>query len=252
MAKAKKKAARKAAPSRKATPRKAAARKGRAKAPTSRAKRGAPSAKPAKTGAKRTEGVGALFDALIARASKVAAAKGAKLQLEPGLTDAQISAVEKSIRPHFGACAFSAPPSYRSFLRKHGGVYLTGDQFHPDAFAILGPADIRTDTRELVHVPRGVEWETEAGDPCTITTNHLVAFASAGDSEARWCFCTDAPGPDGELPVYYHHQDEPRCAKDVKSGAWINPTAKKPAYRSFPEWLRAYVEAFCEGERLRR
>jgi hypothetical protein len=247
MAKAKARAKRTAKPITKKKPARASKAKAYATKPAPR-KAAAKVAARAKRGG---NGVDDLFDALLARASKHAASHGARLQLEPGLTDAQISSLARSIRPHFGTCSFVAPPSYRAFLKKHGGVYVTGGEFHPDAFAILGPADIRTDTHDLVHVPRGVEWETEAGDPCTITTNHLVAFASAGDSEARWCFCTDAPGPDGELPVYYHHQDEPRCAKNAKTGAWINPTAKKPAYRSFVEWLRAYVEAFCEGERLR-
>lgn len=212
------------------------------KAPARVALRSAPASK--------RSSVESLIDALIARAAKFAESNGARLQIEPGLTDAQIDAIAKSIKPHTGPFSFPIPPSYRAFLKRHGGIYLTGGEFHPDAFGILGPADIKTDTRELVHVPKGVEWETEAGDPCVIGTNHLVAFAVA-DSEARWCFCTDSVGPDGELPVYYHHQDEPRCAKDVKTGAWINPSAKKPSFRSFPEWLRAYVEAFCEGERLR-
>src|SRR5262245_46176412 len=87
-----------------------------------------------------------LIDALVMRASRFAAAHGARLQIEPGLSDSHVAAIAESIKPHFGMFSFPIPPSYRAFLRKFGGIYLTGGKFHPDAFGILGPADIKTDT----------------------------------------------------------------------------------------------------------
>ena len=189
------------------------------------------------------------FESLIGKATKYIEGKGGHLVAEKGLTDQGIAALTKSIKPHYGHFDYPIPPSYRAFLKSYGGVYVEGGGFHPDTFAILGPKDVQNDTRELVHVPKGVEWENELDQPVKITTNHLVAFASAGDSEGRWCFAVDLPGPDGELPVFFHHQDDPRSARNAKNGEWLYASGAKPAYPDFVSWLRDYVDELCADAR---
>jgi hypothetical protein len=190
-----------------------------------------------------------VFDSLIQKASRHIEGRGGRLVIEKGMSDDAIEKLCGSIKPHYGSLSYALSPAYRAFLRKYGGVYAEGGGYHPDTFAILGPQDVKNDTRELVHVPKGVEWENERDEAVKITTNHLVAFASAGDSEGRWCFAVDTPGPDGELPVYFHHQDDPRSARDAKTGEWIYPSAAKPAYPDFVSWLREYVDEFCDDAR---
>jgi len=96
-------------------------------------------------------------------------------------------------------------------------------------------------------VPAGVRWKDEQGRACTITTDHLVAFA-AGPSGCVWCF--DASAGAGELPVVAHDQDEPMHARDVETGAPVSSRA--PDYPDFMAWLAGQVEALCAPPRRRR
>ncbi len=166
------------------------------------------------------------------------------------LSDAQINEFAARIRPHFGKVSYRPPVSYRSLLNTVGPIeYLVGDA----GFRLLTPKAVPLDTRELVHVPKGVEWEDAAGSPCVISTNHLIAFAEwPPDSEGRWCFDNEAETDDGELPVYFHEQDEPLCAKEVKTGRWVNPKSKKPAYANFTAWLGAAVADYVKQRKRSR
>lgn len=166
------------------------------------------------------------------------------------LSNAAITAFAARVRPHFGKVNYRPPPSYRALLRAYGPIeYLVGDD-EGSGFRLLGPKAVVADTRDLVHVPRGVEWEDAAGQPVVISTNHLVAFAEwLPASEERWCFDLEAETTDGELPVYLHDQDEPRCAKDVKTGRWVEPKARKPRYENFTAWL---VAAVADYEKRRK
>jgi hypothetical protein len=158
-----------------------------------------------------------------------------------------LSARMKKLHP------FPVPPSFRAFLGQVGAVGVGGydkdGDFDETGFRVLPPKEIFSDTRELVHVPKGVEWEDAKGKPCTISTNHLVAFGEiGGDGEGRWCFATTEPQKSGELGVYYHHQDEPRCAKNAKTGEWIDRRASRPEFDGFIAWLEACVKRY-EGRK---
>jgi hypothetical protein len=186
-------------------------------------------------------------DQLIARANKA--------QVRP-LTDKEIDLFAHGIRPHFGKVTYRVPPSYRHVLRTVGAMSYEVRDTYEDAgfgFRLLGPKDVISDTRELVHVPKNVKWADPKGNECVITTNHLVAFAAwpADESEARWCFDLDDSKSDGELAVYLHHQDEP-LAKNLKTGAWVDAKASKPKYPNFTAWLAAAVSAFEKKARRSR
>ncbi len=168
------------------------------------------------------------------------------------LTSREIDEFASRIRPHFGKVHYEPPPSYRAVLNQFGPLDYPLDD--DDAgFRLLTPREVVVDTRELVHVPKGVEWEDASGRACIISTNHLVAFAEWPlDHESRWCFDIEAQTRDGESPVYFHDQDEPMCAKDVKTGQWVNPTSQKPAYANFSAWLEAAVGAYEKKAKRRR
>src|SRR5262249_5504777 len=78
----------------------------------------------------------------------------------------------------------------------------------------------------------------------TISTNHLVPFASAGDDECAFCFDVLAPAKDGEYPVYYHHQDEPR-ARYQAGGEWVEDAG--PDFANFRVWLAWIADELTLG-----
>ncbi|MFY2562909.1 hypothetical protein ACN469_35275 [Corallococcus terminator] len=145
----------------------------------------------------------------------------------------------ETVTPHFGAIEWAPPPSYREALSaglraatRHvaaAGRELGFSLYDADA---LGGAN-----EDLVHLPEGVTID----EGVDLSTNHLVGFAEA-DGEAVWCFDVSAPGANGEYPIYYHHQDQPR-AKVLATGAWLNPADAKPDFESFTQWLETMAAA---------
>jgi hypothetical protein len=115
------------------------------------------------------------------------------------------------------------PESYRVFLSLHSKVTA-------DGLKVLSRAEMEKLTK-FVHLPTG----SASGDR-EITTDHLVAFAKAGD-ESAWCFRIDC---DGEMPVYYFHQDNPP-AKFASDGNWLNPIHAVPQFSSFADWFELCV-----------
>lgn len=184
-----------------------------------------------------------VYRGLMDRVRAFAEAHGGRLELVEPATDEAIDALADRIEPEVGEFTYPVPPSYRAFLKLWGGAAVSGGDFTGDEFRILTLDQVVGDTEELVHMPEGVIWEDDEGREVEISTTHLVAFAAA-DIEARWCFGTDTPGEEGELPVFYHQQDEPLCARDVETGQPIDPEGAEPTYRDFTEWLHDYVEGF--------
>ncbi|MGI5163645.1 SMI1/KNR4 family protein [Spirillospora sp. CA-253888] len=146
---------------------------------------------------------------------------------------------ETSLEPHFGTVAWTLPPSYRAFLAEHNRlscVREVGD-LHVE-FVVVDEEEIVALNADLVHMPEHVS--RDAGR--YLSTNHLVGFAEAG-GEAVWCFDVTRPNADGEYPVYYHHQDEPR-ARYVEGGAWEEPDDAEPDFVSFAAWVATMTAAF--------
>jgi hypothetical protein len=162
------------------------------------------------------------------------------------LSAAAIDGIAAAIEPPFGSVEFTPPPSYRKFMAAFGSLRVLDGDGELAGFCVYTPAEIAAKTRGFVHVPAGVRWEDEAGRPCTLTTNNLIAFADTG-GEAKWCFDTAAPGPGGELPVCWHHQDEPLHARSRETGAPVSGRAHD--YPDFLAWLVGQVEEFCSPRR---
>lgn len=156
----------------------------------------------------------------------------------PASPDA-VRARETLPAPHSGTVAWSVPPSYRALLAEHNRLRCRREQDGAEGtFVLVDEQELAALNAELVHMPEGVS--REAGR--YLSTDHLVGFAEAG-YEAVWCFDVAQPGPDGEYPVYYHHQDEPR-ARYLADGAWEEEADAVPDFPSFAAWFAAMVAAF--------
>lgn len=106
---------------------------------------------------------------------------------------------------------------------------------------MLGPDEIQSVNQDLVHLPEGV-----SRGAASLTTNHLVGFATSGD-EGVWCFDVSQADANGNYPVYYHHQDEPRV-RTLPSLAWENEDDAQPDFQNFTHWLSTMVDALCAPE----
>ncbi|MCK8500116.1 SMI1/KNR4 family protein [Myxococcus sp. MISCRS1] len=148
-------------------------------------------------------------------------------------------ALVKAVKPHFGTLRWTPPPSYREALAL--GLCIAERNLQADGldvgFWLYDAEDIASANEDLVHLPEGVSIE----EGVDLSTNHLVGFAEAG-GEAVWCFDVSKPGPNGEYPIYYHHQDQPR-ARVLATGAWHNPEDATPDFESFPQWLETMTAA---------
>lgn len=150
---------------------------------------------------------------------------------------------EPPLEPHTGEIVWTPPASYRAAatagLRSAARHVVSIDS--KVGFSLLIGDERTSANADLVYLPDGV-----SRDPGVyLTTNHLVGFAEARH-EAIWCFDVSAPDADGEYPVYYHHQDEPR-ARLVAGGAWEDPTTQ-PDFASFTQWLESMTAALVAPE----
>jgi hypothetical protein len=158
-------------------------------------------------------------------------------------SDAACRARETGLEPHFGTVTWTVPPAYRAFLAEHNRLSCEREthDFRQE-FVVVDEEEIVALNADLVHLPEQV-----SRDPGRyLSTNHLVGFAEAGH-EAVWCFDVTQPNADGEYPVYYHHQDEPR-ARYVDGGAWEDPSDAAPDFVSFSAWLTTMTAAFTAVE----
>lgn len=150
---------------------------------------------------------------------------------------------ETLLEPHFGAIAWSVPPSYRTLLAEHNRLRCYREQDDLECeFVLVDEGELVELNAELVHMPEGVSREPGR----YLSTNHLVGFAEAGD-EAVWCFDVAQPDAAGEYPVYYHHQDEPR-ARYLADGEWEEQADAVPDFPSFAAWFEAMAAAFTAAE----
>ncbi|MDI2130600.1 hypothetical protein [Yinghuangia seranimata] len=150
-----------------------------------------------------------------------------------------VRARETLLEPHFGSVAWSVPPSYRAVLAEHNRLRCCREDDDSEReFVLVDEKELVELNAELVHMPEGVAREPGRD----LSTNHLVGFAEAG-YEAVWCFDVSQPGADGEYPVYYHHQDEPR-ARYLADGAWEEEADAAPDFPSFAAWFEAMAAAF--------
>jgi hypothetical protein len=143
------------------------------------------------------------------------------------------------IEPHFGSIQWQIPPSYGAFLLAASALKCTDD--NDRGLIVFDSTEMIATNTDLVHLPEGVH----RGDGNALSTNHLIGFASAGD-EAVWCFDIESPNADGEYPIYYHHQDEPRT-KVLATGQWEDP--RTPEFASFEAWFTAHVLALCSTQK---
>ncbi|MFY1828508.1 hypothetical protein ACN47A_21465 [Myxococcus fulvus] len=145
----------------------------------------------------------------------------------------------KVVKPHFGTLSWTPPPSYREALAL--GLSSAERSLQADGmdlgFRLYVAENIGSANEDLVHLPEGVSIE----EGVDLSTNHLVGFAEAG-GEAVWCFDVSKPGANGEYPIYYHHQDQPR-ARVLATGAWHDPEDATPDFESFPQWLETMTAA---------
>ncbi|MFC5891021.1 hypothetical protein RMN57_05275 [Kitasatospora sp. CM 4170] len=156
----------------------------------------------------------------------------------PASRDA-VRARETLLEPHFGAVDWSVPPSYGALLAEHNRLCCRREEDDLEReFVLVDEEELVDLNAELVHLPEGVGREPGR----YLSTNHLVGFAEAG-YEAVWCFDVAQPGEDGEYPVYYHHQDEPR-ARYLADGAWEEQADAVPDFPSFAAWFEAMAAAF--------
>lgn len=158
-------------------------------------------------------------------------------------TDEAIVLRETGLQPEFGTVTWSVPPSYRALLSDHNhfACYREFDG-RSQQFVLVDEEGIIDLNADLVHLPEGV-----SRDPGRyLSTNHLVGFAEAGD-EAAWCFDVTAADHNGEYPVYYHHQDEPR-ARYLVGGDWEDPADAVPDFPSFLAWFETIATAFTAPE----
>ncbi|WP_433561553.1 hypothetical protein ACQP1O_28690 [Nocardia sp. CA-151230] len=150
---------------------------------------------------------------------------------------------ETLVTPHFGTVAWSVPPSYRALLAEHNRLCCHREEDDREReFVLVDEGELVGLNADLVHMPEGVSREPGR----YLSTNHLVGFAEAG-YEAVWCFDVAQPGGDGEYPVYYHHQDEPR-ARYLADGAWEEQADAVPDFPSFAAWFEAMAAAFTSAQ----
>lgn len=168
----------------------------------------------------------------------VGALEGAKnVTVERGDPITKMSAFAALVKPPFGKLKWTPPPAYAHVLKTWGAFSVRRNIASLDmdvGFTLVGEDDIASLNEDLVHMPEGVSRD----EGVYLTTNHLVGFAEA-EGEAVWCFDVTA-GKDGDYPVYYHHQDEPR-ARILATGKWEEPDNAKPDFDSFSEWLETMV-----------
>ncbi|MER7708780.1 hypothetical protein ABTX81_38630 [Kitasatospora sp. NPDC097605] len=156
----------------------------------------------------------------------------------PASPDA-VRARETLSAPHVGTLVWSVPPGYRALLAEHNRLSCRRETDDGEReFVLVDEAESADLNADLVHLPEGVGREPGRD----LSTSHLVGFAEAG-YEAVWCFDVTRPGADGEYPVYYHHQDEPR-ARHLADGSWEDRADAVPDFPSFTAWLEAMAGAF--------
>jgi hypothetical protein len=167
-----------------------------------------------------------------------------QLSAAPPASDEAIRARENGLEPHFGSVTWSAPPSYRMFLAEHNRLLCRRTVGDNDAeFVIVNEEEMVPLNQTWVHLPEHV-----SRDPGRyLSTNHLVGFAYTVHDEAVWCFDVTEPDANGEYPVYYHHEDEPR-ARYLDDDAWEDPDDAVPDFPSFAAWLTAMTQAFTATE----
>jgi hypothetical protein len=158
-------------------------------------------------------------------------------------TDEAILLRETGLQPEFGSVTWSVPRSYRELLADHNhfACYREFDGV-AQQFVLVDEEAIIDLNADLVHLPEDVSREPGK----YLSTNHLVGFAEAGD-EAAWCFDVTTTDHNGEYPVYYHHQDEPR-ARYLDGGEWENPADAVPDFPSFLAWFETIATAFTATE----
>lgn len=154
-----------------------------------------------------------------------------------------VRARETLLVPHFGSVTWSVPPSYRALLAEHNRLACRREMGDRECeFVLVDEMELVDVNAESVHMPEGVDREPGR----YLSTNHLVGFAEAG-YEAVWCFDVTQPGADGEYPVYYHHQDEPR-ARYLEDDAWEEDADAVPDFPSFAAWFETIAAAFTTGQ----
>lgn len=164
-----------------------------------------------------------------------------KLALKPPQRDGDKRL--KAPKPEWGNVSWQLPPSYREFIARHSRLQAKwGNTESHGEFIVLDPKEIRT-TSGIVYMPKDVAYDQGAA----ITTNHLVPFASAGDEECAFWFDVSNSSRDGEYPVYYHHQDQPR-ARYQANGTWVgNAGNAKPDFANFGAWLAWLARELLAG-----
>lgn len=148
------------------------------------------------------------------------------------------------IEPHFGMIEWTPPRDYAAVLGAWGAFSATRSIDSDDqrvGIELLDDDEIVEVNEGLVHMPEDVS----RGDDRYLSTNHLVGFALA-HGEAVWCFDV-TQGQDGNYPVYYHHQDEPR-ARYAATGEWEEPEYSAPDFDSFAHWLATMVVGLTDAE----
>ncbi len=255
--KAAKKAPAKKAPTKKAAAKKRPAKKVAKKVPAKKAPAKKTPAKKVskKVPAKKTAAKKTAAKKTPAKKAAVSAADGLEglvHRLIAGVAERGLSVVYSSVGDAalatIGFANFVPPPSYRRAMAAFGALRVLDSEGEIVGLSIFTPAEVAQVTRGRVRVPPGVRWEDAQGRPCTITTDHLIAFAE-GPRGCVWCFDAAAVGPDGEMPVVSHDEDEPLRARDVATGAPVS--SKPPDHPDFTAWLVGQVESVCAPPRPR-
>lgn len=176
---------------------------------------------------------------------------GLRVTTTKGYSDEEIEIFPDMIEPFFGNFSFNPPPSYRSFLKKYGSLCIEYDcneknDDEPDWILLpdglnISSIDEIIDHRGFVFIPEHVSNNSEKG---YITTNHLLGF-SGTDSDFHWCFITDRPDQNSELPVIYHCADELNAARYINTGEYLNPELSID-YQSFYEWFTKQTDRICK------
>lgn len=131
------------------------------------------------------------------------------------------------------------PSSLAHALTQFSSAHISWDEY--GEFNLLNAEGMR-EYNEILY-PAGVSFGTNEPE---LSTNHLVAFASGGDEESAFCFDVTKPGPDGEYPVYYNHQDSARW-RILETGEWHDAANSVPDFASFTEWLTWLADNLTRG-----
>jgi len=165
-----------------------------------------------------------------------------RFELQPPSSDggARVAALE----PLFDSVPeWSPPQSYAEALTLLSSATISwGPSTGHEEFVILSPGGMNR-YGEIVYLPEGI---SRGADGPELSTNHLVPFASGGNDECAFCFDVTQKNDDGEYPVYYHHQDEPR-ARIRTTGEWEDPADGTPDFPSFAAWLEWVVDVLDQG-----